>query len=210
MPARASLLPEVTRVGLTGGIATGKSYVRAKFEALGVPTIDADILARDAVAPGTEGLSAVVTRFGPSVLDEAGTLDRRTLASIVFGDSAARRDLEGIIHPFVRTRAEAWFRGLDPARHPLAIADIPLLFETGGDRDYDAVIVTACDPETQVRRVVERDRVTEDEARQRVAAQLPILEKVRRADYVIRTDGTYAETDRQVHGVLEKLLAIAR
>jgi dephospho-CoA kinase len=195
----------VRRVGLTGGIATGKSYVRSKFEELGVPTIDADVLARQAVAPGTEGLAAVVTRFGPVVLDASGALDRRTLARMVFADPAARRDLEAIIHPFVRAQADAWFRQLDAARHPVAMADIPLLYETGGDQLYEAVIVTACEPEEQVRRIVARDHVTEAEARQRLAAQMPIEEKVRRADYVIRTDGSHAETDRQVHEVLGKL-----
>jgi dephospho-CoA kinase len=198
-------LADIRRVGLTGGIATGKSYVRSKFEELGVPTIDADVLAREAVAPGSEGIEAVVKRFGPEVVDAEGALDRRRLASIVFADAAARHDLEGIIHPFVRSQAERWFRGLDPVRHPLAIADIPLLFETGGHRNYDTVIVAACDPETQVRRVMERDRVTEAEARQRIAAQLPIAEKVRRADYVIRTDGTHEETNRQIRDVFEQL-----
>ena len=203
-------MADVRRIGLTGGIATGKSHVRSKFEEFGVPTIDADILAREAVAPGSEGLAAVVKRFGSGVLDAAGALDRRTLASIVFADPAARRDLEGIIHPFVRKHAETWFRSLDTARCPFAVADIPLLFETGGDRDYDAVIVAACDPETQVRRVMERDHVTEGEARQRIAAQLPIGEKVRRADYVICTDGTHEETDRQVQGIVEQLSTTAR
>jgi len=197
----------VRRVALTGGIATGKSYVRAKFEELGVPTIDADTLARDAVAPGTEGLAAVVKRFGAAVVDLSGALDRRALASIVFADAAARRDLEGIIHPFVRAKADAWFRSLDPARHPLAIADIPLLYETGTDGLYDTVIVTAGDSEEQVRRVVARDHVSEAEARARIAAQMPIEEKIRRADYVIRTDGTHAETDRQVRDVLDRLSA---
>jgi dephospho-CoA kinase len=198
-------LADVRRVGLTGGIATGKSYVRGRFEALGVPTIDADTLAREAVAPGSTGLAAVAERFGPGVLDASGTLDRRTLASIVFADPDARRALEHIIHPYVRARVDAWFRALDPARHPFAVADIPLLFETGGDREYDAVIVTACDPETQVRRIMERDPVTDAEARQRLAAQLPIDEKIRRADYVIRTEGTHEETDRQVRDVLNRL-----
>jgi len=123
----------------------------------------------------------------------------------VFADRDARRALERIIHPYVRRQADAWFRSLDPARHPFAVADIPLLFETGGDREYDAVIVTACDPETQVRRIMERDPVTDAEARQRLAAQLPIEEKVRRADYVIRTEGTFEDTDRQVHDVLNQL-----
>jgi dephospho-CoA kinase len=198
-------LPEVRRIGLTGGIATGKSYVRAKFEELGVPTIDADILARQAVAPGTEGLTGVVTRFGTGVLDAAGALDRRKLAQIVFADAAARRDLEAIIHPFVRAQADAWFRAIDPDRHPIAIADIPLLYETGSDKLYESVIVTACASDEQVRRIVARDHVTDVEARQRLAAQIPIEEKVRRADYVIRTDGSYAETDEQVRDVLVRL-----
>jgi len=198
-------LPDVRRIGLTGGIATGKSYVRSKFEERGVPTIDADTLARAAVAPRTEGLTAVVTRFGPQIIDASGALDRRKLAQIVFADDAARRDLEGIIHPFVRAQADAWFRGLDPVTHPFAIADIPLLYETGTERLYDAIIVTACEPDEQVRRIIARDHVTEAEAQQRIAAQLPIQEKVRRADYVIRTDGTHAETDGQVAEIYEAL-----
>jgi dephospho-CoA kinase len=198
-------LPEVRRIGLTGGIATGKSYVRSKFEELGVPTIDADVLARDAVAPRTDGLAALVKRFGAGVLDSSGALDRRRLGQIVFGDPEARRDLEGIIHPFVRVQVDAWFRGLNPAEHPFAIADIPLLYEAGSDNLYDAVIVTACDPEEQVRRIVARDDVTDADARQRLAAQLPIDEKVRRADYVIRTDGTHGETDRQVRDIFNRL-----
>lgn len=200
-------MPDLRRIALTGGIATGKSYVRSRFEELGVPTIDADTLARDAVAPGTAGLAAVVTRFGAEVLDSSGALDRRTLARIVFSDATARRDLEAIVHPFVRSQADAWFRGLDPARHPFAIADIPLLYETGTDKLYDAVIVTACEPGEQVRRIVARDHVTESEARQRIAAQLPVEDKVRRADYVIRTDGTHSDTDGQVRDVLDKLSA---
>ena len=200
-------MADVRRVGLTGGIATGKSYVRSRFEALGVPTIDADVLARAAVAPGSTGLAAVVKRFGSGVLDSSGGLDRRTLAAIVFADPEARRALEAIVHPVVRTQADEWFRALDPVRHAFAIADIPLLFETGGNRDYDAVIVTACDPEEQVRRIVARDHVTDAEARQRIAAQLPIEEKVRRADYVIRSDGTHEETDRQVRKIFNQLSA---
>lgn len=197
------------RVALTGGIATGKSYVRAQFERLGVPTIDADTLAREAVAVGSPGLAAVVDRFGRDVLGPSGALDRHKLGSIVFMDPAARRDLEGIIHPAVRRATELWFDNLDPARYAFALAEIPLLYEVGRDRDFDAVIVTAVDPETQVRRVIERDGATEAEARQRLAAQWPIGEKVARADYVIRTDGTFEETDAQVRAVLEQLQADA-
>ena len=196
----------ILRVALTGGIATGKSHVRAQLEALGVPTIDSDVLAREAVTPGSAGFDAVIRRFGPDIVDPSGALDRRKLAGIVFQDPQARHDLEAIVHPVVRQATEAWFASLDP-RQPFAVADIPLLFETGRDADFDAVIVTACDPDTQVRRVITRDRVTEAEARQRIAAQLPLAEKVRRADYVITTDGSPADTDRQVREVYEALLS---
>jgi dephospho-CoA kinase len=195
----------VRRVGLTGGIATGKSHVRARLEQHGVATIDSDTLARDAVAPGSDGLAAVARRFGPDVLEPDGSLNRARLGALVFADAAARRDLEAIIHPHVRRMTEEWFESLDPATHPFAVADIPLLFEVGREGDFDVVIVVACEPETQVRRVMERDGLSESEARQRLAAQLPIAGKVRRADFVIRTDGTYEETNQQVDGVLAAL-----
>lgn len=196
---------KLRRVALTGGIATGKSHVRARLEQLGVPTIDADRLARDAVAPGTPGLTAVEKRFGRGVIASDGSLNRPRLAAIVFADQEARRDLEAIIHPEVRRATDAWFDSLDPAVHPLAIADIPLLFEVGREKDFDSVIVVACDPGTQLRRVMQRDRLTESEARQRVAAQLPIGDKVRRADFVINTEGSYEETDSQIDRVLASL-----
>lgn len=194
------------RVALTGGIATGKSHVRAAFEQLGVPTIDADTLARAAVAPGTAGLAAVVQRFGPDVLDPTGALDRKRLAAIVFRDPDARRDLEQIIHPAVRLEIDAWFATLAPG-HRFAIADIPLLYETGRDRNFDAVIVTTCEPVTQIRRVMTRDGVSEAEAAQRIAAQMPAEDKVRRATYVIRTDGAFDETRAQVRAIHDKLSA---
>ena len=193
------------RVALTGGIATGKSHVLAVFTALGVPTIDADILAREAVAPGTTGFEAVKARFGPSILDPTGALDRRKLGDIVFADAQARRDLEAIIHPAVVAAIDRWFTGLEGAAAGFAIADIPLLFETGREHQYDIIVVTACELQTQIRRLVARDRVTDTEARQRISAQLPIEEKVRRADYVIRTDGMVAETNAQVHAVYQRL-----
>lgn len=200
--------PVTRRVALTGGIATGKSHVRAEFERLGVPTIDSDLLARKAVAPGTAGLQHVIDRFGSAVLDEGGRLDRRRLARIVFDDPRARLDLEAIIHPVVRAETEAWFASLDPARHPFAIADIPLLFETGRDRDFAATIVTACDPDEQLRRVMARDGASEEDARRRIAAQLPIADKIRRATYVITTDGTFEETNAQVAQVAGRLAGV--
>src|SRR5688500_9074771 len=134
------------RIALTGGIATGKSHVRRRFEELGVPTIDADTLAREAVAPDTEGLAAVVRTFGAGILDASGALDRKKLAAIVVSDEDARRRLEAIVHPAVREATDRWFASLDERRHPIAIADIPLLYEVGRDRDFDGVIVAASEP----------------------------------------------------------------
>jgi dephospho-CoA kinase len=195
----------VRRVALTGGIATGKSHVRARIEAAGVPTIDSDALAREAVAPGSPAFRAIVERFGADVLLPDGSLDRRALGARVFPDPTARQDLEAIVHPFVRQRTEQWFAALDPAVHPFAVADIPLLYETGRDRDFDAVIVTACDPATQLERVIARDQLTRADAQARIAAQLPIEDKVRRADYIIRTDGSNEATDRRIRQVLAAL-----
>jgi dephospho-CoA kinase len=193
------------RVALTGGIATGKSYVRSQLEMLGIPTIDADVLAKEAVAPGSHGLDAVTSRFGRDMLDTSGALDRRKLAALIFTEPAARRDLEAIVHPVVRREIDRWFASLDAAALPFAIADIPLLYETGRERDFDVVIVVACAPETQVRRVMERDGASEEEARQRLATQLPIEEKISRANYVIRTDGAFADTDEQVRALYQLL-----
>jgi dephospho-CoA kinase len=193
------------RIALTGGIATGKSHVRAVFEALGVPTIDADVLAREAVTPGSAGFEAVKARFGPGVLNATGGLDRRKLGDVVFADAEARHDLEAIIHPNVIAAIDQWFASLDAAAHPFAIADVPLLYEASRERDYDVVIVTACELATQIRRVVARDGITEAEARQRIAAQLPLAEKVQRANHVIKTDGLVATTNAQVHEVYKRL-----
>jgi dephospho-CoA kinase len=197
----------VRRIALTGGIATGKSWVRARFEDLGVPTIDSDVLAREAVAIGTPGLAAVVTRFGREMLLPSGALDRQKLAQVIFTNPDARRALEAIIHPEVRRATDQWFASLDPQSHSWALADIPLLYETGRDRDFNAIIVVACDPETQVQRIIARDGLLEQDARQRVAAQLPIAAKLAKADYVIRTDGTLDDTDEQVRQVWKALSA---
>jgi dephospho-CoA kinase len=191
-------------VALTGGIATGKSFCLARFSALGVPAIDADVLAREAVAPGSAGLAAVTARFGAGVLRADGALDRPALAAIVFADRGARAALEAIVHPEVRRRIRDWFANL-PQGHAFAIADIPLLFETGQEHDYDRIIVCACDPAEQVRRIVLRDGLSEEAARQRLAAQWPIAEKVARAHYVIRTDTSFADTEAQADAVYQAL-----
>ena len=193
------------RIALTGGIATGKSHVRARFEALGVPTIDSDALARQAVAAGSAGLAAVVARFGSIVLDSQGQLDRKRMAEIVFSDPAARKALEAIIHPEVQRQTNAWFASLDSQRHAFAIADIPLLYEVNRERDFEAVIVAACHPDVQLRRLMKRDALSEADARRRIDAQLPIEEKVRRADFVIRTDGSFDDTNQKVDALARQL-----
>lgn len=194
------------RVGLTGGIGTGKSHVSRRMRAAGVPVVDADQLAREVVAPGTPGLAAIVARFGPQIVGPDGALRRPELAALVFSDPGARRDLEAIVHPAVRRETDAFFAAL-PAGTPFAVADIPLLYETGRDADFDVVVVASCPPELQVARVMARDGVTEAAVRQRMAAQLPIDEKARRADYVIDTSGTFEDTDIGVTRVLQALLA---
>jgi dephospho-CoA kinase len=154
--------------------------------------------------PGSSGLNAVVERFGAGVLTPSGDLDRPSLARIVFADRIARADLEAIIHPEVYRRVNAWFADL-PMGTRVAIADVPLLYETGHHHDFDAVIVCACSPDEQIRRIVARDGISEAEARARLAAQWPIEEKVARADYVIRTDAGFSMTDAQVNAVFETL-----
>jgi len=192
------------RAALTGGIATGKSFCLERFAELGAATIDADTLSRDAVAPGSPGLAEVASRFGAGVLRPDGSLDRAALARIVFGDQTARAELETIIHPEVYRRITNWSANL-PRGTRVCIADIPLLFETGHEHDFERVIVAACDPDEQLRRVMARDGLTLADARERLAAQWPIEEKARRADYVIRTDGGFAETEAQVRAVFERL-----
>jgi len=194
----------VLRVALTGGIATGKSYCLGRFAELGAPTIDADALAREAVAPGTPGLRAVADRFGAGVLAADGLLDRAALGRLVFADSRARASLEAIIHPEVYRRIREWLSNL-PAATAVAIADIPLVFETGHNHDFDDVVVCACSPDEQIRRVMARDGLSEADARARLSAQWPIAEKVARASRVIWTDRGFDETDRQIADIYDSL-----
>jgi dephospho-CoA kinase len=202
----------VLRVGLTGGIATGKSYCLRGFAALGAPVLDADVLAREAVTPGSEGLAAVVHRFGSDILGPAGALDRSALARMIFADADARRDLEAIVHPFVYQGIAEWFAALDAATassgaeaEAFGVADVPLLFESGGAARFDRVIVAACPAVQQIARLRARDGLSDEDARRRMAAQWPIETKRRLADLVIETSGTLAETDAQVERVGRQL-----
>lgn len=194
------------RVALTGGIATGKSYVLDRLRARGVPCLDADDLAHGVMAPGTEATAAIAERFGADMLGASGGVDRARLGPLVFADAAARRDLEAIVHPAVYRALEAGLRAFERMESaPLVVAAIPLLYETGRAADFDKVVATTCTRERQRERLLARGLTVED-AEMRLAAQMSAREKAARADYVITTDGTTAETDAQVDRLLSTLV----
>jgi dephospho-CoA kinase len=190
------------KVALTGGIATGKSHVLEQFRRRGVPCLDADALAHGVTAAGTEATSQIAARFGAEVLAADGSVDRARLGPIVFADAGARRDLEAIVHPAVYRAITAGLRAFELVGDSrLAVVDVPLLYESGGAGDFDRVIVTACPPEMQLARLKKRG-MSETDARQRIAAQWPTEKKAALATFVIRTDGTFEETERQVEQLL--------
>ncbi|MGE3508163.1 MAG: dephospho-CoA kinase [Vicinamibacterales bacterium] len=192
------------KVALTGGIATGKSYVLDALRRRGVPCLDADALAHGVMAAGTEASRDIAARFG-DVLTADGAVDRRKLAPIVFADASARRELEAIVHPAVYRAVQAGLRAFQLVdRAPLAVVDVPLLYESGRAADFDRVIATVCSVERQRERLRARG-FDEKEIDLRLAAQLPAAEKARRADLVISTDGTFDDTERQIATVLQAL-----
>jgi dephospho-CoA kinase len=200
----------IYKLALTGGIATGKSHARERFEELGIPAVDADDIARKLPRRHSEALEAIVRRFGPAILNRNGTLNRRALAAVVFANPDARHDLEAILHPAVYRAIQGWFEHLELlGRHRIGLADIPLLFETGRHAGFDKVIVTWCPEEMQIARMLDRG-MTEQEAQQRMAAQLPSAEKKARADYVIDTSGAKEETDRQISAIFDELVEIVQ
>jgi dephospho-CoA kinase len=198
------------KVALTGGLATGKSHVRRRIASRGVPTIDADAIVHELFAPGSETSREIAGRFGPGMAADDGPVDRRALGALVFENADARRALEAIVHPRVYERI-SWWMSAQAGRGPgWVLAEIPLLFETGHEGEFDRVIVAACSPEEQARRVAERDGLPEAAARARLAAQWPIAEKARRATDLIDTSGSLADTDRQVDAVCAALDEMGR
>ena len=193
--------------GLTGGIGSGKSTVAALLRDRGVPVVDVDALAREAVAKGSAGFAQVVQAFGSAVLDAKGELDRKRLGALVFGNVEDRRRLNAITHPIVQQLSQQRFAALDGQGVELAAYDVPLLFEVGLDHVMRPVVVVDASEATQVERVVRRDGLSEDEARARIRAQLPLAEKRARADYVIENDGTPEQLAAQVDAVLARLRA---
>lgn len=192
----------MTKIALTGGIATGKSYVLARLKERGVPVIDADDIVHEMLGSRTPASAAIAAKFGAGFLQPDGSVDRAKVAAKVFSEPSARREIEAIIHPAVYESIREWFETLDTS---MGVACIPLLYETNRQDDFDMVVVTACPPGQQLQRLLAREGMSENEARGRIAAQMPVEEKAARGDVVIQTGGSKADTDRQVEAFLAGL-----
>ncbi len=191
-------------IGLTGGIASGKSTVAGVLEELGAAVIDADQLAREVVAPGMPAYAAIVARFGASILNPDRTIDRKALGRIVFADPEARRRLESITHPAIRARADERLAELRQTGTPVVFYMAALLIEAGASSRVDEIWVVYADRETQLERLTHRDNIGRDEALQRLAAQMPMDEKKTYGAVVIDNRGTPEETERQVRQAWEQ------
>jgi dephospho-CoA kinase len=198
-------------VGLTGGIATGKSTVSDMFRALGCVIIDADLLAREVVQPGEPAYVDIVAEFGPDVVQADRTLDRKRLGSIVFADPARRQRLEALTHPRIRDRFARRLQELtEQGFDGIVMFDAPVMIESGNYRNMDRLVVVATDEATQRARLRARDQADELEAARRIASQMPVSEKAKLADYVIDNAGERAATEGQVQRVHAALLADLR
>jgi len=194
------------RVGLTGSIGVGKSFVASVFIELGCHVLDADQTAREVVLPGTRGLVALTEEFGEEIINQDGTLNRKQLGSIVFADEDKRQRLNHILHPFIIARQDEilneWERE-DP--NGIGIVDAALMIESGGYKRFDKLIVVHCRPEVQLERLMLRDHLSRDEAQRRIDSQMPQEEKQRFADYLIDTSDGFEPTKTQVLRVHERL-----
>ncbi len=193
--------------GLTGGVATGKSTVAARFRERGLSVIDADVVAREVVLPNSAGLAAVVDAFGESVLSEDGSLDRKKLADRVFGDDVARRRLNGILHPRIGARTAELAAELGARGETLACYEATLLVENGLAEGFRPLVVVVSDEAAQVRRAMARDGADEASVRARIRAQMPGIEKAKLADYVIENAGDKAALIARADAVLDEIRA---
>lgn len=193
------------RIALTGGIASGKSFVADELRRHGAVIIDSDVIAREVVRHGTPGLAAVVERFGPGILTDKGALDRQKLGTLIFADDDARADLNAIVHPLVRARAKELEERA--AEDEVVVHVIPLLVETGQRDKFDRIIVVDVPVETQVQRLMHRNDLSIEEAHQRVRAQASRAERLAVATHVIDNSGDQAGTVRQVDDLWEQLAA---
>ena len=192
-------------VGLTGNVASGKSTVARRLAVLGATVLDADTYARDAVAPGSTGLILIVVRFGPSIMTTDGTLDRAALGKIVFGDAQARADLEAIIHPEIERRRAAAHEDARADGATIVVADIPLLFEIGLERQFDTIVLVHADEAVRLNRLVRDRQMTESDARAVMASQGDSAAKRPRADLMIENNGSLAELEQRTDEVWRAL-----
>jgi len=197
----------VKLVGLTGGIASGKSTVAKILQGLGAAIVNADDLAREVVLPGREAWKEIVASFGAEILQTDQNLDRQKLRTFIFNQPEARKRLESIIHPRVRALAEERIRQYGAAGYPVVIYEVPLLFEGKLQEWLRPVILVACNVETQTARLQQRDHLTRADAEKHIAAQMSLAEKRRLADYVIENNGSLADLERQTREILEQLKA---
>jgi dephospho-CoA kinase len=197
----------VKLIGLTGGIASGKSTVAAILRRLGAAVINADELSREVVQPDGEGWRAIVDVFGAEVLQPDRAIDRQKLRKIIFNDPEARKKLEAIIHPRVRALAEERIRELGAAGYEIVVYEVPLLFEGNLHHWLRPVILVASDVATQKKRLQQRDHLAESEAAKHIAAQLSLEDKRRLADYVIENDGSLEDLELRVRALLEEIKA---
>ena len=195
-------------LGLTGGIASGKSFVADCFYECGANLVSADDLAREVVNPGSPTLAKLVDAFGLQILTNGGSLNREVLGQIVFADPVARRRLEAITHPAIAHLAECRLADLNKSPHDLIVYEAPLLFEAGAESRVDQVLVVVIDAAEQIRRLLQRDGLSEKEARQRLAAQWSQADKVQKADFVIDNSGSRAETRTMVSALYDYLTRV--
>ena len=194
------------KVGLTGSIAVGKSFVCDVLRELGCHVLDADLTAREVVAKGTEGLAEIVRRFGTSVLLTNGELDRKRLGDIVFADKKKRELLNSIVHPRVIEAQDAWIHNLEPQDPDgIAVVDAALMIESDGYSRFDKLIVVWCEPALQLERLMSRDNLSTEVANQRIATQMPQDEKKRYGDYLIDTSSGFDDTRQQVENIVSRL-----
>lgn len=194
------------KIGLTGSIAVGKSFVCGCLGELGCHVLDADLTAREVVAKGTDGLAEIVRHFGDNVLLSDGQLDRKKLGAIVFSDKGKRESLNSIVHPRVIEAQNKWISEIEKQDPDgIAVIDASLMIESGGYKRFDKLIVVWCEPAIQLKRLMLRDELSEESAKMRIAAQMPQDEKKRYADLLIDTSLGFGDTRRQVERVVSQL-----
>ena len=193
------------KLGLTGGIATGKTTISNYLKSIDIPVLDADEYARKVVEPGTPGLAEITNTFGEQILQPDGSLNRKLLGQIVFNDSSSRQTLNDITHPRIQQMMADELHRLAEQQIPLVILDIPLLLENRNVAGADAVMVVTIPESLQLTRLMQRNNLTEKEAQSRISAQMPLVEKEKLADFVIDNSGTISSTQKQVEKVIQKI-----